>query len=78
MSSRGATPGLYHRTGTQLSPYQQLSLSVRAKRTQSFNREYVGENFGKKSLHIFVFSRFSYITNYRKFFDLFVMLFVFV
>jgi len=49
MSSRGATPGLYHRTGTQLSPYQQLSLSVRAKRTQSFNREYVGLDLGNNS-----------------------------
>ena len=41
MSSRGATPGLHHRTGTQGSFPQNLSLASRAKRTQSFNRDYV-------------------------------------
>jgi hypothetical protein len=41
MSSRGATPGLYHRTGTQGSFHPQSSLTVRGKRTQSFNRDYV-------------------------------------
>jgi len=49
MSSRGATPGLHHRTGTQASSHQQLSLSIRAKRTQSFNREYVSFNIEKYS-----------------------------
>jgi hypothetical protein len=41
MSSRGGTPGLYHRTGTQGSSYQQIALPVRVKRTQSFSRDYV-------------------------------------
>ncbi len=49
MSSRGATPGLYHRTGTQGSFHQTLSLSSRVKRTQSFNRDYVSFNTGKYS-----------------------------
>jgi hypothetical protein len=48
MSSRGATPGLHHRTGTQGSSHQQISLSNRAKRTQSFNRDYVRSNLSKR------------------------------
>lgn len=41
MSSRGVTPGSYHRTGTQGSFYQQLGLTVRSKRGLSVNRDYV-------------------------------------
>jgi hypothetical protein len=41
MSSRGVTPGSYHRTGTQGSFYQQLGLPVRSKRGLSVNRDYV-------------------------------------
>lgn len=47
MSSRGATPGVHHRTGTQASLYQQISLPLRAKRTQSFNQDYVSLAIGK-------------------------------
>ncbi|CAF2120816.1 unnamed protein product [Rotaria magnacalcarata] len=39
MSSRDVTPSLY-RTATQLSIYQQVSVSVRSKRGLSFNRDY--------------------------------------
>jgi hypothetical protein len=57
MSSRGATPGLYHRTGTQTSFYQQISVPVRTKRGVSFNRDYVSfnieENFFDKTLFSF-------------------------
>ncbi len=41
MSSRGATPGLHHRTGTQGSSHHQISLPSRMKHTQSFDRDYV-------------------------------------
>ncbi|CAF1152595.1 unnamed protein product [Adineta steineri] len=48
MSSRGATPGSYHRTGTQASLYQQISLGVRTKpRQSSVNREYLHNKLWK-------------------------------
>ncbi|CAF2874434.1 unnamed protein product [Rotaria sp. Silwood2] len=47
MSSRDATPSLYHRTGTQGSFYQQLVLPARTKRGQSFNRDYLHKKLWK-------------------------------
>jgi hypothetical protein len=55
MSSRGGTPSLYHRTGTQNSFYQQLSVPVRTKRAVSFSRDYVSLNIEEHLLVIFLF-----------------------
>lgn len=41
MSSRGATPGLHHRTGTQGSLHLPYSLQTRSKRSRSFHRDEV-------------------------------------
>jgi len=41
MSSRGATPGLHHRTGTQGSLHRPYSLAIRSKRSRSFHRDEV-------------------------------------
>ncbi|CAF1444068.1 unnamed protein product [Adineta ricciae] len=48
MSSRGATPGSFHRTGTQNSiHHQHLTLSLRTKRRPSVHREYYHKRLWK-------------------------------
>lgn len=71
MSSRGATPGLHHRTGTQSSFQQAIPLASRAKRGLSFNRDYVRLKDSQTGNDDF--AEFSCIENYGNFFDLFDM-----